>query len=503
MQSKARLPLVFTLALLIGAVATPGVSAATFYLRPNENSVPHSGKTWTPVGAASVWETVDDPITEAQTPTLSDYMEAPGSREDFVGLTSMNINGAAIAKATAWYYTSTASPVEFKSSGDSTWQTVSTVGWHSRSETITSQAALDAIRLEFRASGSLATPRRVPVAFLKVEFTPKVYWGAWMDGDVYSPGQGDAPWNSSTWTAFESHAAKKVSIVHFGQPAPWQQTFQSLPLELARSGNTEAAGDGAYPFMDMGAGCKIGKVCNGSETVEEEEVNRVSLSEINEGKYDSYYKSWAEAVANYKYPFFFRWAWEMNGSWFKWGRDASKDPSEYVKAWRRIHGITAAASATNITWVWCPNVDYLGGTSISALYPGSEYVDWTCLDGYNKTGASFSEIFGPSYSAITGTIAPSKPMMIGETATVEASGHHVKQDEWINGALSSLPGSFPKIKAFVWFNWNIVEDEREWEWPIEWTLAGQAAFAYQISSPYFAESEFGSPALLQPIKPLP
>jgi beta-mannanase len=255
--------------------------------------------------------------------------------------------------------------------------------------------------------------------------------------------------------------------------------------------------------MDMGTGCKLNYTCMANESQAEEEVNRVSLAEINEGKYDSFYKTWAEAVANYKYPFFFRWAWEMNGSWFKWGRDAAKKPSEYVQAWRRLHDITVTAGATNLTWVWCPNVDFLGSAPVGPLYPGDAYVDWTCLDGYNEGGNTFDQVFQSSYSNITGSVAPSKPLMIGETATTNGGGGHMAQSNWIHEGLGSLPTTFPKIKALVWFNWNIVEKGKEWEWPIEWTASGQQAFAYEISSPYFAGSEFGEPPLLQPIKSLP
>ena len=46
---------------------------------------------------------------------------------------------------------------------------------------------------------------------------------------------------------------------------------------------------------------------------------------------------------------------------------------------------------------------------MSTLYPGDEYVDWTCLDGYNwgptatppRNWRSFSYLFGPSYKQIT------------------------------------------------------------------------------------------------------
>jgi len=262
--------------------------------------------------------------------------------------------------------------------------------------------------------------------------------------------------------------------------------------------------------MDMGPGCRIGKSCKSGESPGEEESNRASLAEINAGIYDSYFKEWAEDVAEYGYPFFFRWAWEMNGTWFKWGRDAAGNPAAYVQAWRRLHSIAVGAGASNITWVWCPNVDSSNSPFNSSLYPGDAYVDWTCMDGYNEGGTgwrSFSEIFGATYTALV-SMAPSKPIMIGETASAEGP-HFVGPKEfgkqtWITEALAyELPVLYPKIKAINWFNWNIVEGGTERTWPIETSDGAQVAFAAGINSPYYAEDSYGALPPLTKIQPLP
>jgi hypothetical protein len=313
-----------------------------------------------------------------------------------------------------------------------------------------------------------------------------------MDGDVYkstNPGLGDAPWDEMTWNLFEAHAEKHVSVVHFGQPPPWEQEFAASPLELTRK-------RGALPMMDMGTGYIPGYTHSNNEP-----DNRVSLKEINEGTYDSYFEKWAEAAANYGYPFFFRWGWEMNGTWYKWGKDAAEKPTEYVQAWQRIHNIASKMGASNITWVWCPNVEFSGSTPLAELYPGNEFVDWTCLDGYNKAEVQFESLFKNSYTALTNSIAPTKPVMIGETATINGTGHFTGS-EWIKNATQSLPGSFPKVKAFLWFNWNIIQEGKEWEWPIELD-GGQSTFAWEIKTPYFAENEFGTAPALKAIEPLP
>ena len=64
----------------------------------------------------------------------------------------------------------------------------------------------------------------------------------------------------------------------------------------------------------------------------------------------------------------------MNGSWFAWG--SAQPASDYVAAWRRSHDVANAAGATNITWVWCPNIDPADAlTPCERLYPGDANVD--------------------------------------------------------------------------------------------------------------------------------
>ena len=69
-----------------------------------------------------------------------------------------------------------------------------------------------------------------------------IYWGARIDGEVY--GGGDAPWDSASWDAFESHAGKKVSIVEMGQPFG-AHDLNAFNLIRAR---------GAIPLLAMGVG---------------------------------------------------------------------------------------------------------------------------------------------------------------------------------------------------------------------------------------------------------
>jgi beta-mannanase len=103
----------------------------------------------------------------------------------------------------------------------------------------------------------------------------------------------------------------------------------------------------------------------------------VALRSIADGLYDSSLKTWAQQVAAWGHPLFLRWDWEMNGNWQPYSPGVNGNTaSDFVNAWRHFHDLTAQAGASNVTWVWCPNVDpgniY---TPYAQVYPGDAYVD--------------------------------------------------------------------------------------------------------------------------------
>jgi hypothetical protein len=229
-----------------------------------------------------------------------------------------------------------------------------------------------------------------------------------------------------------------------------------------------------------------------------------SLADIANGVYDAQLTTWAQNVKAWGKPFFYRWNWEMNGTWFNWGSQAASSPTNYVNAWRHFHDIVQAQGATNVTWVWCPNTVYSGSTSLSSLYPGDNYVDWTCIDGYNKSSSttdwkSFSQLFQQTYNDIL-TIAPSKPIMIAETSSLETGG---SKASWITDALTiQLPNNFPKIQAFVWFNQRFSDSGTWRDYQIESSSSAQTAFANGIASSYYASNTFGSLTPLTKVQPI-
>jgi hypothetical protein len=341
----------------------------------------------------------------------------------------------------------------------------------------------------------VTTPITTPEEPVAMPTTNKILWGAWI-GEQFTGTQ--APWDMNAVTDFEKLTEKPLSMVNFSAPfANCKSTtspssscsFYNFPkneMEAIRK-------HGAIPFFSW-ASSMLPAGTNQPE---------FQLADVISGKYDSYIRTWATAAKSWGHPFFLRFNWEMNGGWFQWSEGVNGNKAgEYVAAWRHVHDIFTEVGATNATWTWCPNVDPEGKLqSLASLYPGNEYVDWTCLDGYNwgtnpakpDKWRTFSSLFGPTYKTITEKIAPTKPMVIGEVGSSEYGG---SKAQWITEMLSELPTKFPKIRGFLWF-----DKDEDSDWPIETSSSSIKAFANGIKSPVYTENTFGSLAssAIQPV----
>ncbi len=180
----------------------------------------------------------------------------------------------------------------------------------------------------------------------------------------------------------------------------------------------------------------------------------VSLRAIADGRYDSYLRRAARAARAWHGPLYIRFAHEMNlpGSSFGPGR-RGMGPAAFVAAWRHVVSVFRRARASNVQWIWSPNVYCFGHCPFTAYYPGDSWVDWVGLDGYNYARVhhvrwlSVPQLFGASYALLERLT--SKPVIIAETASVEQGGSKAR---WITqGLLSDVPRLFPRVRAVVWW----------------------------------------------------
>jgi hypothetical protein len=176
----------------------------------------------------------------------------------------------------------------------------------------------------------------------------------------------------------------------------------------------------------------------------------ISFADIAAGDYDSYITSFAEAAKSVDAPVMIRFAQEMNGAWTTYYLgDRGDSAAEFIAAWRHIHDIFAAVGATNVGWIWSPNLVAQGDSSLSAMYPGDAYVDWVGIDGYSyplEGCTAPAEIFGPAVREIQGFT--SKPMMLAEVAI---SGSCAQKPTLIANLFSWLETQ-PGIDSFVWWD---------------------------------------------------
>jgi hypothetical protein len=316
-----------------------------------------------------------------------------------------------------------------------------------------------------------------------------LYWGAWIGSQLTGT---QPPWDMGAVSSFEARFGKGLSTIQFGMPfadcsvSPCSfYPFPSKEMATVRH-------YGALPFLSWSS------QSTPSNTYEPD----FQLADVISGTYDSYIREFAEGAREWGHPFFLRFNWEPNGNWFPWGESINgNQPGEYVAAWRHVHDVFTGVGATNATWVWCPYIDIHKFGALASFYPGDEYVDWSCLDGYNWANArshpvpwkSFDQIFAGSYRQVTTKIAPKKPMLLGEIAS---SGGGRAKAEWIRGMFKALKTKYRRVRGLIWFD----QVQQGVSWPLESSPLVTQAFASGLRRHSFRENLYGSLATT-PIPP--
>jgi mannan endo-1,4-beta-mannosidase len=329
---------------------------------------------------------------------------------------------------------------------------------------------------------SLATSASTAVTPKHHHKSGRTYWGAWIGDQLTGT---SAPWDMDAVERFEQIVGKGMSLIEF-----------SSPFVECESG---VCHDFQFPTPQMEAIRQHGSVpvfSWGSEIVPRESATQpgAQLADIIEGRYDSYIHEFATAAASWGHPFFLRFDWEMNGNWLPWSEAANgNSPGQFVAAWRHVHDIFAAAGATNATWVWCPYADEKHKyPNIRRYYPGSRYVDWTCMDGYNwgmnsvnpQKWKTFDQLFQVTYRQLSKKVAPHKPIMIGEFASAPNGGHKAL---WIRNTFAKLPRDYRRVRALIWFD----TIDRGVDWPIETSTSATEAFSQAIARHRYVGDVFG------------
>lgn len=211
------------------------------------------------------------------------------------------------------------------------------------------------------------------------------------------------------------------------------------------------------------------------------------LDEVTDTKY---IRDWAKAAKAAGIPIFLRYASEMNGDWTAW----HDTPEKYIEKFRLVHRIMAE-EAPNVAMVWSPND--VPRFTMSAYYPGDEYVDWVGVSLYTEPYANGN----PSEPGLGTTpverldeiyklYADRKPIMISETAV----SHYTHRDakSWTGWSLANLdrlyqvmPKKYPRLKAITYFNKDMKDQDSRNNYLLRDNAAMMEAYKSMIASPYY------------------
>jgi beta-mannanase len=178
--------------------------------------------------------------------------------------------------------------------------------------------------------------------------------------------------------------------------------------------------------------------------------NGASTAEIASGRHDVYLRQLAESVRGLAKPVYIRYAHRMdeprNSSWVG-------SPQSFVAAWRHVREIFAGLPAS---FVWAPTAAAFGSDAADRFYPGDDQVDWIAADGYNGPGCrpqsswrELSDIFGDFH--VWGS-SHGKPLMIGETGSVEDPADAGRKAAWFDKGARDLTTEMPNVQALVYFD---------------------------------------------------
>lgn len=239
--------------------------------------------------------------------------------------------------------------------------------------------------------------------------TPDSYIG------VYARG---VPISYAPVTAFTTETGIKPNVVSYysGWPEPFQTNFAMA-----------AARQGAVPLVQINP-------------------TKISIAAIAAGRWDSYLRTYAEAVRLYHHPVILSFGHEMNGYWYSWGYTHTS-PKVFVAAWRHMVSLFRAQGARNVTWLWTINTIHARTRvpSPDPWWPGSSYVTWIGIDGYYTDSSSvFASVFGPTIADVRALTT--KPILIAETSATPSAGQPAKIADLFAGM--HLYG----LLGFVWFD---------------------------------------------------
>jgi len=218
-------------------------------------------------------------------------------------------------------------------------------------------------------------------------------------------------------------------------------------------------------------------------------TNSYPLRSIAAGAYDSYLRRSADQARAVGAPFVVRFGHEMNGFWYPWGQPrvhpqnvaaAGNTPAAYAAAYRHVVDVFRQRGATNVAWMWSPNVtDANPAVTLKSLYPGDQYVDVIGLSGYLERPTDDVEGRYRDTLDELSTIGAAKPVIIAETGAVVAADRGPQ----LTTMLAALSAE-PRISGIIYFS----QPDKAVDYRISEDPEAQAAIRAALQGPRFSRS---------------
>jgi len=290
---------------------------------------------------------------------------------------------------------------------------------------------------------------------------------------------------------FSASEVDRVAALDGGVRPTMTQYFGTWSKPFDRKAVADAYAHGTFPVLTWepwdDGDQNVANAAHGTIPAGNIDKPDYRLSDIIDGRYDAYITAYAKAVAADGWPIGMRFAHEMNGVWYSWAEKVNGNkPGQYVLAWRHVHDLFVKAGATNVIWIWSPNIIRpVPHTALKPLYPGDDYVDWIGLTGYKSlTESTPQQTFGPTLDEISSFT--DKPVLITETGAEPAAN----KASWI-AAFFPWMRSDPNIIGFIWTQ----EDQQDGvngDWRFSTDDASRQAFSRGLGTLRLADGLSGT-----------
>lgn len=199
-----------------------------------------------------------------------------------------------------------------------------------------------------------------------------------------------------------------------------------------------------------------------------------SIAAIAKGTYDSFLRTYADSVRDFRHAVIIGFGHEVNAPWYSWGYGHVPPPT-FVAAWRHMVTLFRGQGADNVTWLWTLQTDGPGTGPVASWWPGPQYVTWIGIDGYYyRSSDTFASVFGKTITQVRAFTG--KPILLSETAAGPGAGNEFNKIQDLFQGMAAY-----QTLGLVWFDKAQHGGIYHQDWRIEDNQEAEISFRLGVS----------------------